>query len=70
MPIMMCLTATEALPAACCLLPAAAPQVCEVCVHLKRGGEEHTVAAALTPDGSRAYKVNGKCVGGQGREGG
>ncbi|KAL4425175.1 hypothetical protein ABPG75_009191 [Micractinium tetrahymenae] len=36
-------------------------EVCEVSVQLRgRGGEAHNVAAALTPDGGRAFKVNGR----------
>lgn len=35
-------------------------QVCEVCVQLAHKGEAHSVAAALTPDGSRAFKVKGR----------
>jgi hypothetical protein len=35
-------------------------QVCEVCVRLQSGSKAHTVAAVLTPDGSRAYKVDGR----------
>lgn len=38
-------------------------EVCEVRLTLRaRGGQLHTVAAALTPDGSRAYKVDGRWV--------
>ena len=43
-----------------------AMQVCEVCVHLRRStstaAESHTVAAALTPDGSRVFRVDGRWV--------
>lgn len=38
-------------------------EVCEVRLTLRaQGGQLHTVAAALTPDGSRAYKVDGRWV--------
>ncbi|PRW20630.1 putative polyamine transporter isoform A [Chlorella sorokiniana] len=41
-------------------------EVCEVAVSLRSGGGEvHTVAAALAPDGGRAFKVNGRVKSGK-----